>query len=80
MVYTESDKAKIYRWRQKHPEQWNLQNKKNKKAYYERNREEIKAKALAYYYAKRAELMAHKQAKVIETLESKFTLKVHAKH
>jgi len=47
----------IYKYRDSHPEKWAEQQRKNQKAYYERNKEAMRAKKLAYYHKKKAEAL-----------------------
>ena len=47
------DKASVYKYREKHPDIWREQNKKNLKAYYVRNKERLLTRAKERYYAKK---------------------------
>lgn len=47
MPYTEAQKTAIYKYREAHPERWREQQRKNNRAYYERNREACIARVKA---------------------------------
>ena len=55
MAYNEQSREYTYTYRKRHPEKWAAQNRKSVKAYYERNKEELQAKARERYHLKKLE-------------------------
>ena len=49
MTYNENIKRNQYKWNANHPEKYAIQNRKNLKEFYNRNKELIKEKNLARY-------------------------------
>lgn len=61
MVYNEKARESIYKWQSENKEKWLAQARKNSKNYYEKNKEEKRAKMRAYYYVKKAQKLINEQ-------------------
>ncbi len=73
-TYNEVVKKNIYKWRDNNRDKYNETNKRGFKKYYEKNKEALRAKALAYYHSKKMKKQVENQVqkeeseKLVETI------------